>query len=320
VASSSSASKVARLAQKGKGKKVRFQGGTLFPLVIVIVVVVLGALVVYARQSRPSPGAGAPTANDHWHAALSFYVCDENGLVTLPNLTGTLEDTDAQGQLSNQRYLATGIHSHGDGVMHWHPNSSGKATGTNAKLGVFLKNYGVTLTNTKLALPADQGGQVFEEGKSTCKINGADKSASLKVWVWNSYTNATSGSAPDSTYTANMGDARITNDGMVFVVAFVPDDTPPTPPADAARLPELGAADGGGTTQTPTSVSGDTTVTTVVGETTTIFGAATTVAGTPSSDAPEATSTTTATSTGETTSGTTAESATTAAGAPSTSG
>ncbi|MCU1392357.1 MAG: hypothetical protein JWM34_785 [Ilumatobacteraceae bacterium] len=263
MASSSSASKVAKLAQKGKGKKVRFQGGTLFPVVIVIIVALLGALVVYARQSRPGPGEGEPTSLEHWHAALGFYVCDENGLKFEPNLTGTLEETDANGQLISQEFVATGIHSHGDGVMHWHPNSSGKATGTNAKLGVFLNNYHVTLSNTKLAFPASQGGDVFEEGKSKCKINGVEKTASLKVWVWNHYTQIPGGKDPQdpAVYTTNMGDVRIKNDGMVFVVAYVPDDTPVKAPETAFNLPELGAADGSGNTVTNDStVTSDSTV------------------------------------------------------------
>jgi hypothetical protein len=43
--SSSSAKKVAKLAQRGKGKKVRFQGGTLFPAVV-LAVVILGLLTI----------------------------------------------------------------------------------------------------------------------------------------------------------------------------------------------------------------------------------------------------------------------------------
>jgi hypothetical protein len=258
VASSSSAKKVARLAQKGRGKKVRFQGGTLFPLVIVVIVVLFGGLVVYARESRPEPGEGAPTANDHWHAALGMYVCDENGLKFLPKITGNLEETDSSGQLVSSKFLRTGIHSHNDGVMHWHPTASGKATGTNAKLGVYLDNYDITLTNTKLALPANQGGDVFEEGKTVCKIDGQEKDASLKLWVWDNYSNLDPSAA--SVYTSDMKDVRIKNDGMVFTIAFVPDDVKPTPPDWASELPSLGAADGGSnspglttsTTQAPT--------------------------------------------------------------------
>ena len=63
--SSASAKKVAKLAQRGKGKKVRFQGGSLFPIAV-IVIVVLGLLtIVYARQSRPDPGTRPPQVGDH---------------------------------------------------------------------------------------------------------------------------------------------------------------------------------------------------------------------------------------------------------------
>ncbi len=264
MASSSSANKVAKLAQKGKGKKVRFQGGTLFPLVIVIVVVVFGALIVYARQSRPGPGEGQPTAQQHWHAAIGFYVCDDKGLKTEPNLSGALEETDASGQLTSQGYISTGIHSHGDGVMHWHPNSSGRATGTNARLKVFMSNYGVTLTNSKVVFPASQGGETFEEGKTTCKVDGVEKKASLKVWVWNSYAKVSTDEP--QVYTANMGDVRVKNDGMVFTVAFVPDDVKPKPPESAFNLPELGAKDTGGAVSTTSDTTAGTTANTASGE------------------------------------------------------
>lgn len=304
MATSSSANKVAKLAQKGKGKKVRFQGGTLFPLILTVVVLLFGGLIVYARQSRPGPGEGAPTSNDHWHAAIGFYVCDDKGLQVLPNLAGTLEETDpATGNLSNTKYVRTGIHSHGDGVMHWHPSSSGKATGTNARLKVFLDNYDVTLTNTKLSFPASQGGKTYEEGKTVCKIDGVEKKASLKLWVWDNY--ATVKTTDPSVYTANMGDARIKNDGMVFMLAFVPDDVKPKPPDSAFNLKELGAADTGGAAAT-TTVAGSTSASTIPGTATTVSGAETTVSGQTSTSVvgePSATSTTVSTKSATTTTG-----------------
>jgi hypothetical protein len=45
VARSTSAKKIAQLAQKGKGKKVRFQGGSLFPTVI-LAIVILGTVLI----------------------------------------------------------------------------------------------------------------------------------------------------------------------------------------------------------------------------------------------------------------------------------
>ena len=115
--SSSSTKKAARLAQKGKGKKVRFQGGTLFPLIVAIVVVLGVGTIVYARQTIPADDSSPPTVNDHWHAAYGFYLCD-----TWQQLVGNLEETDTSGQLISTRFLQTGIHSHDDGVIHWHPS------------------------------------------------------------------------------------------------------------------------------------------------------------------------------------------------------
>ena len=63
------AKKVAKLAQRGKGKKVRFQGGTLFPAVVLGVVIVGLLTIVYAareparsrvRSRRRSTTTGTP--------------------------------------------------------------------------------------------------------------------------------------------------------------------------------------------------------------------------------------------------------------------
>ena len=147
----SSSKKVARLAQKGKGRKVRFQGGTLFPALVVGLAVAGTALIIYSRESIPNLNT-PPTVEDHWHASYGFYVCDE----WLPNLTGNKEEQSTDGQLVNNEFRRTGIHSHEDGVIHWHPFSS-ESTGRNAKFGVFLDVYGIKLGSDKLEMPADQG-------------------------------------------------------------------------------------------------------------------------------------------------------------------
>ena len=242
MAPSSSADKVAKLAHKGKGKKVRFQGGTVFPAAVLAVLVLGLTLIVYARESRPGPGSGEPRVGQHWHAVLGFYACDDKGLGFLPKITGTLEEQDSTGQLSNQEFKTTGVHTHDDGVMHWHPYS-GKASGNNAKLKVFLNNYDIKLTDKKLTLPTAQGGQTFEEDKTVCKVDGVVKEAQLKLWAWPSYSDI--GKSAAQVYTANMPDVKLANDGMVFVIAFVPKDVDPIAPEWAAQLPTLGAADSG---------------------------------------------------------------------------
>ena len=229
--SSSSTKKAARLAQKGKGKKVRFQGGTLFPLIVAIVMVLGLGTIVYARQSMPAADSSPPTENDHWHAAYGFLLCDGD----YQQLAGNLEETNAAGQLISDRFLRTGIHSHDDGVMHWHPYTS-RAVGKNAKLGVFLETYGVELDNDSLRFPDDQlGGEEYIEGETKCGTEDAE----LQVVVWDSYTDTDDG----TTYIANFDNIPIRNDGMVFAIAFVPRDTDVQMPPWAADLPALGAAD-----------------------------------------------------------------------------
>ncbi len=247
--SSSSAKKVARLAQRGKGKKVRFQGGTLFPAVV-LGVVVLGLLtIVYARQSRPDPGSFPPQVGDHWHAAYGMYVCDG----WLPKLTGNQEETLLDASTGAETYVnaefgATGIHSHDDGVIHYHPYST-KAVGKRARLGVFLDVYGIELNTDRLALPEDQGGDVYDVDDYQC--NGED--VEIKVVAWDSYTDTGKG----TTNITDLADVRITNDGMVFAIAVVPVGTEVSMPPWAAELPELGAADGGNV-PTTTLAPGDT--------------------------------------------------------------
>jgi hypothetical protein len=236
VAPSSSAKKVAKLASRGKGKKVRFQGGSVFPIAV-IVVVLLGVLaIVYGRESRPAAGVGAPTLDDHWHAAFGIYKCDQFE----PKILGTAEETtgtDASGNaiFKNAQFALYGIHSHGDGVIHYHPRST-KATGNRAKLGVFLDVYNMKLSDTELIMPADQGGEKY----STKDIKCDGKAVDAKVVVWKKFD-----SNESNDVVTDFRNVRITNDGMVIVIAFVPKGTVVPKPDWAANLPTLGAADSG---------------------------------------------------------------------------
>ena len=263
----SSAKKVARLAQKGKGRKVRFQGGTLFPALIVGIAVVGAALIVYSRASIPNQNI-PPTVEDHWHASYGFYACDE----WLPDLQGNKEELDTAGQLLSDGFRRTGIHSHNDGVIHWHPYSS-SATGRNAKLGVFLDVYGIKLSDDKLEFPADQGGAVYEEGVTKCiDKDGKSVDGEIVVFAFEAFD------TPDkySTSITNFKDVRLSQDRMAFSIVFAPAGTKAELPPSAADLPALGAVDGGTTGQTSTTVAG---ASTVPGESTTTVAGATTTPG-----------------------------------------
>jgi hypothetical protein len=266
VAPSSSAKKVARLASRGKGKKVRFQGGSIFPIAVVVVVVLGLLAIIYGRQTRPADGSGVPRVNDgsnadaHWHAAFGIYVCD----TFQPKITGTLEEKGidpATGQevLLNDKFKILGVHSHGDGIIHYHPYST-KSSGNRAKLGVFLDSYNIKLTDTELVMPPEQGGEKWSTKDTKCD----GKDTELKVVVWDSYSDK------DTFHevVTDFKNIRIKNDGMVFVIAFVPKGTKVPQPDWAAELPTLGASDSGNVAPTTTVAGGATTSTTATGDST----------------------------------------------------
>jgi len=248
ASSSSSTKKAARLAQKGQGQKVRFQGGTLFPIIVAFVVITGLALVVYARQSRPAADASAPQVDDHWHHVYGFYLCD-----TWFQLSGDAEERDSLGNPLNREFARSGIHSHDDGIIHWHPFSS-VAVGSRATLGVFLDVYGVELSNDTLVfpeeqragLPYEQETGVFETGETECEITDADgnvsvEDGSLSVVQWGNFSDTDDG----TTFIADFDNIRLNQDAMVVAIAFVPDGTDVVMPPWAPELEERAAADTG---------------------------------------------------------------------------
>jgi|TARA_R110002110_G_scaffold295178_2_gene509230 hypothetical protein len=247
ASSSSSTKKAARLAQKGKGQKIRFQGGTMFPMIVALVVVLGLALVVYARESRPAADASDPSVGDHWHVAYGFNICGE-----WFQLQGNAEETDANGSFINTDFARTGVHSHDDGVIHWHANSRA-AVGRRAIFQVLLDVYDVELENKKLVFPEEQRGQletvfgdkyadgVFESGETTCTVDGKEVDGSLQMVVWDNFSDLGDG----TTFVAAYGSVRVDSDAKVFSVAFVPDNTDVEMPPWAKDLPTLGAIDSG---------------------------------------------------------------------------
>ena len=134
-----------------------------------------------------------------------------------------------------------GIHTHGDGVIHIHPFSSGGA-GENATLGVFLDGAGIDLSDTTLKMD----GKTWKEGKDQCD----GKDAELVVAQWKDVQD------PDSKpalIRRDFNDIRFRQNGEGYTIAFVPEGTTDIPkPASAANLAELGAADASGAQPTDT--------------------------------------------------------------------
>ena len=260
----SSAKKVAKVAESARGVKVREPRGKVFPVALVAVIVLGTLLIAWSRQSSIANASTAPVASkDHWHVSYGVYNCDK----WLANIKNDNEAKDANGNLINQQFGVTGIHTHGDGVIHVHPYGTA-GSGKNAKLGTWFKLVEAKLSDTKLVMPEGLGTMM---NKEKC----GDKEATLKVLVWD---DAKSTSEPKKYLTA-FNDIRFTKNGMAIAIVFTPDDPnfdyKTLKPPSAANLDALGAADG------PTGAQ--TTVTTVVGGTTipsaTTIAGATTVAG-----------------------------------------
>jgi hypothetical protein len=227
----SSSKKVARAARAG-GR--RASGGRQrdlkFPALIGVIVVLGGLLVGFAVNDRRSEATDVPPVinQDHWHAAYGVYICGE----FQPNVP-TFESQ-------------VGIHTHGDGVIHIHPFSSGGA-GENAKLGVFLDGAGIDLSDTTLKM----NDKTWKEGDDKCD----GKDAELVVAQWKDVQN------PDSKpalIRRDFNDIRFRQNGEGYTIAFVPEGTTEIPkPPSAANLAELGAVDATGGA-TPTTAPGDT--------------------------------------------------------------
>jgi hypothetical protein len=255
VASGSSAKKVARLAQKGKGKKVRFQDGTLFPTVMAVVVILGFGLISYARQA-PSVTDAPPTVSDRWHIPIGFYHCD----AFLQDLQGDKQG----GDVADPNFTKYGVFSKDDGVIRWYPQIA--AAGKKAKLGVYLETYGVTVDTKGITFPADQNkGVSYKVDTDKCKDeNGKEVDATVQVIVWEKASDST----VSKRYITDFKNIRIDRDEMAITIAFVPTGADIPMPDSAEKLAEIVAAEYGAA---PT--------TTVKGATTTSVAAPTTTGG-----------------------------------------
>jgi hypothetical protein len=253
----SSAKKVARAARAGGRSSAGRQRNLLFPGVIGGIVLLGSALVWFAADERKGDTDVPPVIGDHWHAAFGIYVCGE-WQPDIPEFENT-----------------TGVHTHGDGVIHIHPFSQSGA-GENATLGTFLEDTDVDLSDDELTIGTNELDEerTWKEGEDQCD----DQDAELVVAQWE---NVQDESSEPAIFTSGLDDIRFRGDGEGYTIAFVPEGETDIPkPQSAANLAELGAVDAGaesGSTTTSTTAAGGATTTTAgQGATTTTAGEGTT--------------------------------------------
>jgi len=91
---------------------------------------------LFAASSKPR----LPRVGDHWHARYSVAICGQT-LAPFP-------------------YTPGNVHTHGDGVIHIHPQAPFES-GRNANLGRFFASAGVVFARGRLEFP---DGRRFREG------------------------------------------------------------------------------------------------------------------------------------------------------------
>ena len=214
MARTSSAKKIARLAEKGKGKKVRFQGGSVFPTIVLSVLILGAVLIAYARQSGTVVDASV-TAEQKFATAFAFFNCDA--------LATDLEQPDAATLSPTNKFAAVTTETPaaiiGDGVVGWLPQAL--AGQRKAKLETIFGLYGMTVTDDSITLKDKK----ISETDTQC----AGKDAKISVYVWES------GSVESKLSIASFGGVKI-DDQMTVVLAFAPDGADVPRPAVADSL------------------------------------------------------------------------------------
>ncbi len=198
----SSNKKVARAA-RAAGKQKSTRTSLAWPLSLVAVVALGGVLIFASRGERAE--AQAPILGDHWHAAIGLYVCGQ----FQPNVNDAKQDV-------------SGIHSHGDGLMHIHPFGT-RYTGDGANVGAWADIVGLEVEDDRLKLA---NGDEYANGD---ECDGEPGTVQVKVWNSNA----------DEQGRLLEGDfaGYAPADGSLLTIAFGPEGTNIPKPPSAGTAP-----------------------------------------------------------------------------------
>jgi len=227
--SSTGSKKVAKAAATAGQRDVSFASRLGFPFAVFMICLLGIVLVGYARSTRGE--LVKPVQNlDHWHAVYGVYSC---------NAGGEIQPTD--GAARDAKYLPpflsnqddTGIHSHGDGIMHVHPFFE-LSSGRNAQIRHFLSEMNVEVTPEAITVNnAFDPAQNLVAGEQCADNTGT---AEIKLLHWDFDFEALNENRPDpEVFTADeIPNVKYEHDREVYVIAYVSEDTPiediPIPP------------------------------------------------------------------------------------------
>lgn len=213
----SNAKKVNRAAATGGGRTAgkRAPVGWYSAIALVVVLGVAGvALASKDQHNKTNAAKGdttAPVANkDHWHVAYGF------------NLCGTWASPLNDGPRGDQ----TGIHTHGDGLVHTHPFVS-RAAGKNATFGKLIDTTATSLSATSVDLKRD--GEKFKNGDKCGK-----KAGELTATVFKNLQDKTG-----KLISGDPDKIRL-KDGELITISFNPTGFKATQPPSANNLSDPG--------------------------------------------------------------------------------
>jgi len=219
--SSEGAKKVAKAAATAGQRDMSFASRMGFPALVALICILGIGVVVYARSTREA--LATPVQNlDHWHAVYGVYNCNQQGDDKyLPPFQSTQDDT--------------GIHSHGDGIMHIHPFFE-LSSGDNAQMRHWFSEMNIEVTPDAITVQNQFDAPVNLVAGEDC-LDGTGK-AEIKVLRWDFDFEALNDPRPDPAeiITTDFGQINYSNDREVFIIAYVSEDTAiediANPPAD----------------------------------------------------------------------------------------
>ena len=221
MARTSSAKKIARLAEKGKGKKVRFQGGSVFPTVVLAVLILGAVLIAYARQGGTAVDATV-TAEQKYATAFAFFNCTEFAKFSDVFDPATIDPANKFADVTTEAPVAI----IGDGIVGWMPQVL--AGQRKAKLDTIFELYGITVTDESITIKDKK----ISETDTQCA--GKDAKISVHVWEKKDENDPDQDSDPKLSI-ASFGGVKI-DDQMTVVLSFAPDGVEVPRPAVADSL------------------------------------------------------------------------------------
>lgn len=204
--------KVARAAATAGQRDVSLSSRMGFPALVALICLLGIAAVFYAWSNRAPIQKPREGGVDHWHAVYGVYDC-------------TLAGDDKYLAPFLSAVDASGIHSHGDGIIHIHPFGEA-SSGTNAKIKHFFTEMGVEVSPEKIVLPT---GAELVAG-TECLDGSGPAEISLNYWQFDVQVTGDNPSDPE-VITEDIGEHRFRNDREVYILSFAAAGTDlPSPP------------------------------------------------------------------------------------------